>query len=439
MNIAKRYLTLLVILAIAVLAGCGGAGNSDSSPSKGSEGSSKEKIKLTVTSSMTDEARMKLMDETIKVFNKKRPDVEIEFSPSPWSQYAQTLKLAFSSDSGQDVVYVDDNMQQMLQKNNYLMDITDAVNSKGWVDKQLPGAVDFNNLRTPGKYYSAGFIMAPVVVYYNKNIFTELGVTPPKTMDEFNGILEKAKAAGYVPMENGGLQNSPLLWSIFNMVFGKLPMDDIKKFYFQEGATPAFEQAFIDALKQANDWIQKGYFRKEDASLDGASNSVNYAAGKTAMVVSGDWDLGGYQATNVPTGIFAFPQIDSSLPQTIVNSVDGGWALNAKLSEEKKQAALDFIDVFMDPEVVKMWVEGGSTTTVKFDSSTASLSDMQKELNEAVKTTSMGFYLDNAVPGLLDVMIKQTQMMQFGQSSPEQVWNNINAEYQKLVKAANGQ
>jgi raffinose/stachyose/melibiose transport system substrate-binding protein len=438
---AKKGISLLLaVLLASLLAGCSsGGGSSGASPSGEASSGKGGKIKLTVTSSMTDETRMKLMDETIKIFNKKRPDVEIEFSPSPWSEYAQTLKLAFSSNSGQDVVYVDDSMQQMLQKNNYLMDITEDVKSRGWIDKQLPGAVDFNNLRTPGKYYSVPFIMAPVVVYYNKDIFSKLNLTPPKTLDEFNAILAKVKAAGYVPMENGGLQNAPLLWSVFNIVYGKAPWDDVKKFYFQQGATPAFEQAFVSALTQVDDWIKKGYYRKEDASIDGASNPSNYAKGQTAMVLSGDWDLAAYKDTGVPTGVFVFPQVNPNQPHTIVNAVDGGWALNAKLSPEKKQAAIDFIDTFMDPEVVKLWVEGGSTSTVKFDASTANVSEMQKELADQVATTKMGFFLDNAVPGLLDVMIKQTQRMQFGQATPQEVWNEIYNEYQKLIAAAKSQ
>jgi ABC-type glycerol-3-phosphate transport system substrate-binding protein len=141
----------------------------------------------------------------------------------------------------------------------------------------------------------------------------------------------------------------------------------------------------------------------------------------------------------VPTGVFVFPQVNPNQPHTIVNAVDGGWALNAKLSPEKKQAAIDFIDTFMDPEVVKLWVEGGSTSTVKFDASTANVSEMQKELADQVATTKMGFFLDNAVPGLLDVMIKQTQRMQFGQATPQEVWNEIYNEYQKLIAAAKSQ
>ena len=68
-------------------------------------------------------------------------------------------------------------------ENNYLMDITDDVLERGWIDKSVPGSIEFNNLRTPDKYYSASFLMAPIVVYYNKDIFKEIGAEVPKTVE----------------------------------------------------------------------------------------------------------------------------------------------------------------------------------------------------------------------------------------------------------------
>ncbi|MFM9281275.1 ABC transporter substrate-binding protein [Paenibacillus jiagnxiensis] len=431
---ASLLFGLLSVMLVS-LVGCGSnnAGSADTSSGSG-------KITLTVTSSMTDEARVNIMNETIKIFNQTHPDVTIEYSPSAWSEYAQNLKLSFNSDSGQDIVYVDDTMQQMLQKNNYLMDITGDVKSRGWIDKEVDGAIDFQNARTPGKYYSVPFATAPVVVYYNKDIFAKLNLTPPKTMDEFNAILAKVKEAGYVPMENGGMSNMPKMWSVFHMLYNQAPMDDIKQFYFQKGITPEFEKAFTSALNQVNEWERSGYYRQEDASIDGSAVPSYYAKGQSAMVLGGNWDIPNYEGTNVPTGAFAFPKQDaSSKTHAIVNATDGGWAVNAKLSEEKKQAALDFIDTFMNPDVVKLWYEGGTTPTIKADMSGAQASDLKKEVDQAIQGTQMGFFLDNAVPGLFDIVNKQLQLMSFQKNTPEQSWQEIKQEYEKLSVAAQGQ
>lgn len=442
MNKVKSYaIFLLSAIMLTSIVGCSkdAEGSKDAAGATATGSASGEKIKLTVTSTFNDETGMKGMKETIKVFNETHPNVEIEFSPSPWADYAQNLKLAFNSDSGQDIVYVDDTMQQMLQGNNYLMDLTAYVKSHGWTEKVVPGAIDFNNSRTPGKYYSVPFMAAPVVVYYNKDIFNKLQLTPPKTLDELNAVMDKAKAAGLVPMENGGMSNNPKMWTLFHMLYNQVSMDDVKQFYFQKGITPAFEKGFVDSLNKINDWVKKGYYRADDASITGDAVPTYYAKGQSAMVLGGNWDIPTYEGTKIPTGAFAFPKTNAnSTTHTIINPSDGGWALNAKLSPAKKQAALDFIETFMNPKVVKVWYENGATPIVNADLTGANVSDLKKEVDKATEGTQMGYYLDNAVPGLGDIVIKQLQLMSLQKSTPDQAWTQIKSEYDKLVKAAQG-
>ncbi len=143
-------------------------------------------FELRMMTSLNGDARSKLIDEAITIFNEKWPNVTI--SNETTTDFAQKFQLSFSSGDGYDIVYVDDLNQQMLMEGNYLMDITEDVKERGWLDKTVPGAIEFNNLRTPGQYYSTAFLMAPIVVYYNKDIFNELGVEIPKTVDELETL-----------------------------------------------------------------------------------------------------------------------------------------------------------------------------------------------------------------------------------------------------------
>ena len=56
--------------------------------------------------------------------------------------FAQKFQLSFSSGDGYDIVYVDDLNQQMLMEGNYLMDITEDVKERGWLDKTVPGRLN---------------------------------------------------------------------------------------------------------------------------------------------------------------------------------------------------------------------------------------------------------------------------------------------------------
>lgn len=440
---------LAMVMMLSLLAGCGGSNNAgdaeNKEPEKAQEQSQekqaeqpKEETKkqgvdtnasfeLRFISSMTDENRTKLLEKTAEKFNEKWPNVTIVNDSS--GEYGQKMKLSFSSGEGHEMVYVDDLNQQTLQRNNYLMDITQDVISRGWIEKQIKGAVEFNNLRTPGKYYSVPFLMAPVVMYYNEDIFKALNVQPPKNIDEFLGILEKAKQAGYVPFDNSGDNNYPFLWLAYHIVFSKAPKADVDKWYYGKETPESIKQAFIEAFRIGQDMAKKGYFRKNFEGVQYESVPQLFGQAKTAMIMDGDWNLASYEQTGVPTGIFAFPSNEQA--PIIVNATDGAWALNAKLSPEKKAAALDYIDTFMDPGIIKMWYEGGLTPSVKFDASSAKATPLKAKLNAAAANTSMGFFMDNAVPGLLDVFTKNSQLLLLGKLTPEQCWDAINAEYEK--------
>ncbi len=434
-------LLLSAVMVLSLLAGCGGSGNSGepavNEPEQQTAQSGEEAVEQTVDtnasfdlrfiSSMSDENRTNLLLETAKKFNEKWPNVKIVNDSG--GDYAQKMKLSLSTGDGHELVYVDDLNQQTLQRNNYLMDITQDVLSRGWIEKQVKGAVEFNNLRTPGKYYSVPFLMAPIVMYYNENIFKELGVEAPKNMDEFWSILDKASKAGYIAFENSGDTNYTLLWFMYHIIYSKAPKADIDKWYYGQETPESVKLAFIDAFKTIKDMADKGYFRKNYQGVQYDSVPQLYGQGKTALLTDGDWNLAAYEQTGIPTGIVAVPSMEQN--PVIVNATDGAWALNANLSDDRKAAALDYIDAFMDEGIAKMWYEGGLTSSVKFDAAGTNVSPMKAKLNEAVANTSMGFYLDNAMPGLLDVLVKNSQMLLMNKITPEQCWEAINTEYEK--------
>ena len=65
-----------------------------------------------------------------------------------------------------------------------------------------------------------------VPVYYNKDIFNELGVEVPTTIDELENIMAKAKEAGYIPTECGGDAYHQILWAVESMVLNGAPKEE---------------------------------------------------------------------------------------------------------------------------------------------------------------------------------------------------------------------
>lgn len=67
--------------------------------------------------------------------------------------------------------------------------------AEGKVKQEVADAFTFD-----GKIYAVPNNVAYWAIFYNKNVYKELGLEVPKTWDELEGNLAKIKAAGKVPI-----------------------------------------------------------------------------------------------------------------------------------------------------------------------------------------------------------------------------------------------
>lgn len=406
-----------------------GSGGAESQEGKSEDIDYNASFELRFTSSLNGEVRTALLEEAAQKLNEKWPNVTVVNEST--GDYAQKLKLEFSSGDGYDMVYLDDLNQQALMENNYLMDITDDVLERGWIDKSVPGSIEFNNLRTPDKYYSASFLMAPIVVYYNKDIFKEIGAEVPKTVEELEVIMQKAKEAGYIPTECGGDNYYQIIWAAESMILNSAPKDDIDDWYYKRTFSENMKKAFTDAFARISDWHKKGYYRENFEGVKGDDVPALFSQGKTAFTIDGDWSLANFEASGLNMGAFIFPGFSADSEPYIVDATDGAWALNANLDTNKKAAALDWIDIFFEDDFVKKWYEASFTPATLTDVSDVEATDLHKEVAESTKNAKIGFYLDNVKPGYLDYMIKETQLLTQGQHTPESLCESLEKEWDK--------
>lgn len=385
-------------------------------------------FELRFTGPLIGEDRTVLLDEAAARLNEKWPNVTLLNECT--NDFAQKLKLEFGSGAGYDMAYLDDLNQQTLQENGYLMDITEDVLERGYIDKAIEGAVEFNNLRTPGKYYSVPFLMAPIMVYYNKDIFEELGVEIPKTVAELEDIMQKAKDAGYIPTECAGENYYQIGWAAQSMILNSAPKEDIDAWYYRENCSDAVKDAFVNAFTHIKNWYDNGYYRPGFEGVMADDIIPLFSQGQTAFTLDGDWSLGQFEMTGIDVGAFVFPGFEEGTPYA-VNATDGAWALNANLDANKKACALDFIDIFYEQDYLEKWYEKGYTPAVKCDMSGVEATPLHREVVAASADTKLGFYLDNVKPGYLDFLIKNMQLLTQGEKTPETLWDALYAEWQK--------
>ena len=190
MKISRSRLTIATVAAFALvpLAAC-----SSSSDSSGSAGGKTEITLLTDNAETT----VKPAKAVIAAFEKANPTITVKTETRPGGSDGDNLvKTKLSTGDMSDVFwYNSGSLLQALSPEKTLVDLTNDPALKDTDPSFLP-AVTQN-----GKVYGApwGTAMGGGILY-NKDVYSKLGLSVPKTWAEFESNSDKIKAAGITPV-----------------------------------------------------------------------------------------------------------------------------------------------------------------------------------------------------------------------------------------------
>jgi ABC-type glycerol-3-phosphate transport system substrate-binding protein len=274
-------------------------------------------------------------------------------------------------------------------------------------------------------------------VFYNKKLFTQAGVQPPKTWSDFLAVCAKLKAAGITPIELGGGEpfaaSMPLVGIISADVLGKNPN------WLQDryaGKVKFSDADMVAAVNKYRTLVTGGYFEDGALGVKYADSITQFNAGKTAMYMMGSWYLGSIpkdQADNF--GAFMLPTDDGS--QVIPFAVGGSMAISSKTKDLAK--ATKFAQAWsLNPANLKALIEGdGAFPMLKgktLDDYNVTVSQVFKDsfanvTAQNTKVSAFGWATnDDAMPsGLNDAFYAASQALFSG--------NDVKGELSKLDSA----
>ncbi len=283
--------------------------------------------------------------DAIKKFQAKEPNISIKFETYAPENYQTILSTALAAGRGPDVIQVRayGNLETIASP-GYLLALD---------EQNVPELANFpeaalaaETLRSDGKVYAVPFAMQAQLVVYNKKIFQNAGVNPPKTWDELMALCQALKAKNITPFANGtatAWQNETIVGGLLSSMLGKQFEEDIAS-----GKANFTDPRFVNALAKLKDVSQ--YFSPNFQGVDYPSSQQLFVAGRAAMFAGGSYEVANFKNQN-PTldlGVFPAPVLKEGDQALIATYYDGGYAVNAK--SEKKDAALKFIRYLATPE-----------------------------------------------------------------------------------------
>lgn len=175
-----------------------------------------------------------------------------------------------------------------LGKAGLVLDYKKALTDLGVWDQILPAAASTidnvygHMVSLPYQYNLEG-------IFYNKEIFDEVGIEEPQTFDELLAANDKLLEAGYTPMAESGAAAWPVT-RLIGMYAYRLAGPDAMT-AIRDGDAELTDPAYVEAAQAVADMAEAGYFGEGFLSMDAAAANNSFLSGKAAMKYDGTWLL----------------------------------------------------------------------------------------------------------------------------------------------------
>lgn len=434
----KKLASLLFVLIFVIsLAGCQPA---QVAPQKAAdtptaEAPKEEVITLRVMDQFTDETATAGMDQLNEMFTAKYPNIKIQRDPVTTDNMRTMVQTSLTSGEGPDIIYYDTGpgFAGVLAKAGLLMPLDNYYTEFRWDERIFTWTKD--RTRFDGKVYGIGHQLEFLGAYYNKNLFTELGIQEPKSYKDLLDICAKGKAAGYIPISFGDASKWPA-YHMFSMVannlLGRKGLDEI---LFAEGRwdSPDVQRAiqlfFIDMNKA-------GCFIPDSAAVSYDDANTAFFSGKALINLTGTWLISDTMANakDFEVGWFFFPAIDDK-PIYPPAGLGSGYFISSKTAHPREAAM--YLDFLFSDEATKVWMEKMNfIPPVKIDSSKFNLSPLLMFAVNALQNQEMGYNIDVLTPDTFNTMMGDGfQAVLLGEKTAEQQAKDLQKVWEE-AKAA---
>ncbi|MBB2948641.1 raffinose/stachyose/melibiose transport system substrate-binding protein [Actinoplanes lutulentus] len=430
----RNFLTLSAGAAAgAALAACGSSGPSESTGT----GSGAEAGYWFLSGPPGEPIRQGAVDR----FNKANTGGQIKVTTFQNDAYKDKLKTALGAGQAPSIIwgwgggglksYVD---------NDQVDDLTDWFGQNAAVkDRLFPAS--FGPATINGKIYAMPCeTVQPIVLFYNKEVFDKLKLSPPTTWGEVMDIVPKINAANIAPFSLGGQSRwTNMMWLEF--LFDRIGGPEVFQSVFDGQANAWNNPASLKGLTEIQNLIKANGFVKGFSSITADSNADQALLyrGKAAMMLHGSWSYGiisaegGSFIKDGKLGYVNFPTVEGGTgdPSNTVGNAGQFLSIYSKASDAQKDTAKKFFTSLLDDTEQQGWIETGGVPIVKGADAKLAASPDKDFLNFIYQVSSSAKYFGQswdqalsptAAETLLDNIAKLFQL----QIAPQQFADSMN-------------
>lgn len=421
------WVSLLLIFTI-VLSGCGNS-SSTSGKASGDNGSNGKKTVLKVE--LWDENAKEAVSKSVKDFEDKHPNVDVQVTYTPWNDYWTKLKTSLAGGSGPDVFWMNGTYLPDYISSGMVKDLQPIVDKEKF-DTSVFWPSLVNQYTWKNDLYGMPYFLDSIALFYNKKLFDEAHVPYPNdnwTLDDVEKaglkLTDKSKGQyGYIA------QTAEAQKQYFNTIF-----EEGGNLINKEGTKSEFDSP---ETRSAFEWMQK--LINEGVSPTGKQQAETapdqlFASGKAAMIQMISVNAASmYKSLGKNLGIAMLPK--GKQRGVVVSGI--GWAMNNHTQHQ--DLAWELMKSLTDKQSGQYVAESGfSIPAYKGSEQEWVKSIPDVNLQAFIEDLKYGVPIPNTENAMewWSVMGTEVQKMFFGEESIDQATKNVADKMNQVIAASN--
>lgn len=362
-----------------------------------------EEIEIRIAMGSSGEAVDSTFDTLKATYEEMYPDRKVEIIVQEDDVYQTTgLPTLLSSREAPDAYFEwsGPRMRNHVADGDGL-DVSQYLNGKEFTGRFDDGA--FTGMDVDGK----GIHMVPWtgdvtdIIWYNKTIFNDLGLSVPTTWDELMTLSKTIKDSGVTPMVSGNKDQ----WVVGNWashISSRVLGEDVYA-ESMNGKAPMNSPEMVEAMNYLKQIADNKYINDSVNALPDDEANAQFFLGKAAMIPIGSWLMSDAvtDAGELDFDYFNTPTLEGAGDQSSVLGISTGFMVNAK--SQHVQETIDFLSLVASEEGTKMWAEAGLSPMtvdpfkgVDADPRTVSLATMMSTASTVVAPSDSGYDIEVA-------------------------------------------
>jgi raffinose/stachyose/melibiose transport system substrate-binding protein len=382
----------------------------------------------------TDGPVIQTVEEVAELYAETHPGFSLNADTTPdRPSYLQRVQTLAAANQLPDLFDTDATpFAARLRDADRLVNVGELLEEEGLLDEFRPAALGYQAFIEDGSIYMIPLEMQMEWFWYNRDIFEEVGIEPPATIEGIVDLCAPLREAGYIPLAVDGVDGWPLMRNLAFIPFRLTGNDYI--FQLSRGNASLGDEPGRRAVEWIYDLGQNACFQAGFAADDYVAARNLFASGQAAMYYMGTWEIPTFTSDDIDPAVrdaidfFTLPTTEGATTDIneYITPSGIGMAINAATFDD---AVLDWVR-FLIAEYPARYTAKQQFSPLKSEPLTEGVSELYQKAAVELENygTEVGVPWDTQLdPASNGRMQQELVLLATGEITPDQFIETIDA------------